>query len=147
VSEVPYGVRVLSELYKEWASAGMVGYIGARILEISTGSLALEADMKADQHGFPTARGEIVHGGAIATLADEAMASVAFTVAEEGETTATSSLQVDYYQPAALGRLVARAVVRRRTKRLAYCHATVEQHDGKVVAEARAVIAYIRERP
>jgi len=64
--------------------------------------------------------------------------------AGEGEATATSSLQVDYYRPASPGLLVARARVRHRTKRLAYCHATVEQADGEVVAEARAVIAYVR---
>jgi uncharacterized protein (TIGR00369 family) len=86
----------------------------------------------------------IVHGGAIATLADEALATVAFTLANEGEATATSSLHIDYYRPAALGKLVARATVRHRTKRLAYCHATVEQEDGQVVAEGRAVIAYVR---
>jgi acyl-coenzyme A thioesterase PaaI-like protein len=40
--------------------------------------------------------------------------------------------------------MVARATVRHRTKRLAYCHTTVEQGDGEVVAEARAVIAYVR---
>jgi uncharacterized protein (TIGR00369 family) len=85
-----------------------------------------------------------VHGGAIATLADEALASVASTLAKEGETTTTSNLQVDYYRPAMPGRLIARASVRHRSRRLAYCQATVEQADGVVVAECRAVIAYVK---
>ena len=144
MSESTYGVDLLPKIYDAWTKSGMIANIGARLVDVGRGNLVLEAEMSADRHGFPTSRGLIVHGGAIATLADEALATVAFTLAEEGEATATSSLHVDYYRPAAVGKLVARATVRHRTKRLAYCHATVEQEDGQVVAEGRAVIAYVR---
>jgi len=144
VSEAPYGVRTLPELYKEWAGTGMIANIGTRLVEVGSGTLVLEGNLTAEAHGFPTSRGPIVHGGAIATLADETLASVAFTVAEEGETTATADLKVDYYRPGRPGRLICRATVRHRTRRLAFCQATVEQEDGVVVAEARAVIAYVR---
>lgn len=100
--------------------------------------------MTGESHGFPTSRGTIIHGGAIATLADESLASVAFTVAEEGETTVTADLKVDFLRPALPGRMIARATVRHRTRRLAFCEATVEQEGGKIVAEARAVIAYVK---
>ena len=145
MSQEPYGVRALQKEYERWVDGGMIANIGSHILEVGAGTLVLEATMTPERHGFPTSRGAIVHGGAIATLADEALASVAFTLAAEGEVTTTSGLQVDYYRPAALGRLVARAVVRHRTRRLAYCHATVEQADGQVVAEGRATIAYVRD--
>jgi uncharacterized protein (TIGR00369 family) len=144
VTEEPYGVKALPELYREWASTGMVANIGTRIVEVAHGSLVLEGNMTGASHGFPTSRGTIVHGGAIATLADEALASVAFTVAEEGETTVTADLKVDFLRPAKPGRLIARATVRHRTRRLAFCEATVEQDGGPIVAEARAVIAYVR---
>jgi uncharacterized protein (TIGR00369 family) len=140
----PYGLRVLPDLYREWASTGMVANIGTRLVEISAGSLALEGNMTAEAHGFPTSRGQIVHGGAIATLADEALASAAFTLADEGETTTTVDLKVEYYKPCKPGRLIARASVRHRTRRLAFCVASVEQEGGEVVAEARAVIAYVK---
>lgn len=139
-----YGVKALPELYKQWASTGMVANIGTRIVEIEHGKLVLEGNMTGEAHGFPTSRGTIVHGGAIATLADEALASVAFTAAEEGETTVTADLKVDFLRPATPGRLLARATVRHRTRRLAFCEATVEQDGGKIVAEARAVIAYVK---
>jgi uncharacterized protein (TIGR00369 family) len=139
-----YGVKALTELYKEWANTGMVANIGTRIVEVGHGSLVLEGNMTGEAHGFPTSRGTIIHGGAIATLADEALASVAFTAAEEGETTVTADLKVDFLRPATPGRLVARATVRHRTRRLAFCEATVEQDGGKIVAEARAVIAYVK---
>ena len=146
MTETAYGVRSLPELYREWAKVGMIANVGARIVEVGPGTLVLEADLQSERHGFPTSRGPIVHGGALATLADECLASVAYTLVEEGETTTTSSLQVDYYRPAMPGKLIARGTVRRRTRRLAYCQASVEQEDGTVVAEARAVIAYVADR-
>lgn len=144
MSEEPYGVRALPELYKTWASTGMVANIGTRIVEVGYGKLILEGHMTGESHGFPTSHGTIIHGGAIATLADEALASVAFTVAEEGETTVTADLKVDYLRAARPGRLIARATVRHRTRRLAFCEATVEHVHGQIVAEARAVIAYVK---
>jgi uncharacterized protein (TIGR00369 family) len=140
----PHGTRTLPELYKEWASTGMVANIGTRLVEVKAGSLVLEANMTEKAHGFPTSRGQIVHGGAIATLADEALASVAFTLADDGETTTTADLKVDYYRPCEPGRLLARATVRHRTRKFAFCEASVEQEDGQVVAEARALIAYVK---
>ncbi len=140
----PYGVKALPDLYKEWALTGMVANIGTRLVEVKAGSIVLEGNLTAEAHGFPSGRGLIVHGGAIATLADEALASAAFTLAEEGETTTTADLKVDYYRPCKPGRLIARASVRHRTRRLAFCEASVEQEGGEVVAEARAVIAYVK---
>jgi uncharacterized protein (TIGR00369 family) len=140
----PYGVAALPEMYRQWASTGMVANIGTRLVEVGFGKLVLEGNMSAEAHGFPTSRGPIVHGGAVATLADECLASVAFTQAEEGETTVTADLKVDFLRPALPGRLVARGTVRHRTRRLAFCEATVEGEDGQIVAEARAVIAYVR---
>jgi len=144
MSEEPYGVRALPEIYKAWATTGMVANIGTRIVDLGHGRLVLEGNLTAESHGFPTSRGTVVHGGAIATLADEALASVAFTAAEEGETTVTADLKIDFLRPARPGRLVARATVRHRTRRLAFCETTVEQANGQVVAEARAVIAYVK---
>jgi uncharacterized protein (TIGR00369 family) len=141
---VPFGTKALPELYRQRASTGMVANLGTRLVEVKAGSLVLEGNMTEHAHGFPTSRGLIVHGGAIATLADEALASVAFTLADDGETTTTADLKVDYYRPCRPGRLLARATVRRRTRRLAFCEASVEQDDGEVVAEARALIAYVK---
>ncbi len=143
-TEQAYGLSVLPEIYKEWAATGMIANIGASLVEASPGRLVLQGNLTTEAHSFPTARGPIVHGGAIATLADEALATVAFTLADEGQTTLTADLKIDFLRPAKPGRLVARANVRHRTKRLAFCEATVEQDGGEIVAEARAVIAFVR---
>lgn len=142
--EIPYGVRALYEQHEEQAHEGMLVNIGGRIVEAALGKVVIEASLSGDRHGFPSSRGQIVHGGALATLADEALAAVALTVAQDGDVTTTSNLQVDYYRPAIPGKLYARAHVRHRSRRLAYCNATIEQEDGTVVAEARAVIAYVK---
>lgn len=139
-----YGVKALPELYKEWTSTGMIANIGAHVVEVDFGKLVLEGNLTTEAHSFPTSRGPVVHGGAIATLADEALATVAFTQAVEGESTVTADLKVDFLRPARPGRLIARATVRHRTKRLAFCEVTVENDAGEIVAEARAVIAYVR---
>ena len=142
-AEETYGLRVLPEIYRQWAESGMIANIGGSLVEAGAGHLILQANLTEESHSFPTSRGPIVHGGAIATLADEALATVAFTLADEGQTTVTADLKVDFLRPAKPGRLVARAMVRHRTKRLAFCEATVEHDHGEIVAEARAVIAFV----
>lgn len=137
-------MRALPALYSQWRDSGMVANIGSRLVDFGHGTVILEGTLTADAHGFPTARGPVVHGGALATLADEALATVAFTLADEGETTVTADLKVDFLRPGKPGTMVARAKVSHRTKRLAFCEVTVEHPDGEVVVEARAVIAYVR---
>src|SRR5439155_26395260 len=101
--ELHYGVAALPELYEEWSATGMVANIGTKMVEVAYGKLVLEAMLTAEAHGFPTPRGPIVHGGAIATIDDEALGSVAFTHAEEGATTVTAAPQVDFLPPATPG--------------------------------------------
>jgi len=144
VTEEPYGLRALPKIYKEWSARGMIANIGGHVLEAGAGRVVLAANLTTDAHSFPTSRGPIVHGGAIATLADEALATVAFTLADEGQSTVTADLKVDFLRPAKPGRLVARASVRHRTRRIAFCEATIEHEGGEIVAEARAVIAFVR---
>ena len=132
MSDEHYGVDALPKLYEEWAGNGMIANIGTQLVEVAYSKLVLSGNLTGESHGFPTSRGTIIHGGAIATLADESLASVAFTAAAEGETTATVDLKVDFLRPARPGRLLARATLRHRTRRLAFCEATVEQESGEL---------------
>jgi uncharacterized protein (TIGR00369 family) len=123
---------------------GMWANLGARLAEMADGEVVVEAHLTTEAHGFPTSRGAIVHGGAIAALADMALASAGASVAGDGQAVTTVDLKVDFLQPALPGRLVARGRVRRRTRRLCFAAASVEQADsGEVVAEARALLAYV----
>ena len=118
--------------------------LGARVVSRERGNVVLEAALTAEAHGFRTGQGPIVHGGALAAFADCALASAADTLAADGEVPTTSSLSIDYYRPGRPGRLLARAEARHRTSRLAFCHAVLEQEDGTVVAEGRAVMYFVK---
>jgi len=117
--------------------------LGARLSRAEPGDVVVEADLTVERHGFSTGRGAIVHGGAIAALADMALASAGATVAPDGQVATTVDLKIDFLQPAQPGPMIARGRVQRRTRRLCFTSASIEQHDGTVVAEARALLAYV----
>jgi uncharacterized protein (TIGR00369 family) len=123
---------------------GMWANLGARLTIHRPGDVIVEASLTATAHGFPTARGTIVHGGAIAALADMALASAGASIAAEDEVVTTVDLKVDFLRSGRPGRLLARGRVQRRTRRLCFTAASIEQEDGTVVAEARALLTYLR---
>jgi uncharacterized protein (TIGR00369 family) len=122
---------------------GMWANLGARLTVLEPGTVEVEAQLTPAEHGFRTARGDIVHGGAIAALADMALASAGSSLAQDGQAVTTVDLKVDFMQPAEPGRMLARARVQRRTRRLCFAACSVEQADGDVVAEARALLTYV----
>ncbi len=134
-----FGLERLRSLQLFRPTAGMWANLGMRLVEARSGETFVEAEFSVEEHG---ARGSI-HRGAVAALADGALACAGGTLAEEGEIPTTVGLAVDFYEPVGPGGVVARGVVRDRSGHLVYCAATVEQA-GTVVAEARATIALVR---
>ncbi len=128
---------------RRFESIGMWANMGARLTAIGPETAVVEATLTEARHGFPTGRGVIVHGGALAALADMALAAAAAGSARRGETTPTVDLKVDFLRATTPGHLIARATVTRRTRRLCFAAATIEQADGTVVVEARAVLAVV----
>jgi uncharacterized protein (TIGR00369 family) len=125
-----------------YEDVGMWANLSARVTERRPGQVVVEADLTPEAHGFPGRRGVIVHGGALAALADMALAAAAASLAEAAEDLATVDLKVDFLRPGHPGRILARSSVRRRTRRLCFAETRLEQEDGTVVAEARAVLAF-----
>jgi uncharacterized protein (TIGR00369 family) len=121
---------------------GMWANLSAHVAEQRPGQAVVEATLTPEAHGFPSRRGTVVHGGA---LADMALATAAASPAEAGEGLATVDLKVDFMRPGLPGRVVARSSVRRRTRRLCFAETTLEQEDGTVAVEARAVLAFFPE--
>jgi uncharacterized protein (TIGR00369 family) len=138
------GREFLVEHQAQWSRTGMYANLGITISSVGEREVELVARPDAERHGFPTPRGAIIHGGAVATIADCALACAAMAAAGEGELCTTADLRVEFFRPTRPGSPVtARAEVRHRTGRLAYCAATLTQ-EGEVVAEARATLAYLR---
>ncbi|HEV2757540.1 MAG TPA: PaaI family thioesterase [Actinomycetota bacterium] len=79
--------------------------------------------------------GGIVHGGAIATLADCAMGSALASTLAEDERPVTVEAKINYLEPGERGTLVAVATVRRKGKRFTVLEAEVTQEEtGEHVA-------------
>ena len=141
VSATPgaFGLERLRSLQLFRPTSGMWANLGMRIVEAREGEAVVEGDFSLAAHGH----GESIHRGALAALADGALACAAGTLIDEGEVATTAELALDFYTPIHPGIVVARGVVRDRAGHLVYCAATVEQ-DSEIVAEARATIALVR---
>jgi uncharacterized protein (TIGR00369 family) len=85
--------------------------------------------------------GEVVHGGAISTLADTAAMAAAWASDEvpSSVTGSTVSLTVNFLAAASGQNLRASASVRRRGGRLCFVDVDVADADGRLVAQAMAV--------
>lgn len=89
--------------------------------------------------------GGIVHGGAIATLADCAMGSALASTLEEGEQPVTVEAKINYLEPGERGTLVAEARVRRKGKRFTVLEAEVtQQESGEHVAYSTATFTILQ---
>lgn len=89
--------------------------------------------------------GGIVHGGAIATLADCAMGSALASTLAEGEQPVTVEAKVNYLEPGEPGTIVAEARVRRKGKRFTVLEAEVTQREsGEHIAYATATFTVLQ---
>jgi uncharacterized protein (TIGR00369 family) len=82
--------------------------------------------------------GDVVHGGAVATLADTAVMAAAWAddTVPEALAGATVALSVNFVAAARASDLTAEARAVRRGRSLCFCEATVTDADGTVVATA-----------
>jgi uncharacterized protein (TIGR00369 family) len=87
--------------------------------------------------------GDVVHGGAIATLIDTAGMAAAWADDSEADVPAgaTLSMTVDYVEAARGGDLLATAEVVRRGRSISFCEITVTEPPGARVV-AKGLITY-----
>ena len=78
----------------------------------------------------------VVHGGAIATLADTAGAIAAYTVAPKGVELATIELKINYLLPIAEGKVEAEGKVLRAGRNFMVVECDVRNHNGALAAKA-----------
>ncbi|HEV2520275.1 MAG TPA: PaaI family thioesterase [Thermoplasmata archaeon] len=79
----------------------------------------------------------VVHGGVYATILDTAMGGAVVTMLDEDETTATTSLYVEFLRPAREGQtLRARGEVVRRGRHLAFVEGNLLDGDGTRLSQA-----------
>jgi uncharacterized protein (TIGR00369 family) len=80
----------------------------------------------------------VVHGGVYATILDTAMGASVVSLLREGETTATTSLYVEFLRAAREGdTLTARGEVLRRGHHIAFAEGNLYGADGRRLSQAR----------
>jgi acyl-CoA thioesterase len=112
--------------------------LGIELDEISEGVATLGLNVRKElkqNHG-------VVHGGAIASLIDTAMAFAIITLLAPGEKVSTVDLTVSYLRPLTKGRITARARVVRSGRRLFVVSADVFGNDG--ILASTALSTYIK---
>jgi uncharacterized protein (TIGR00369 family) len=80
----------------------------------------------------------IVHGGAIATLADTAVAFALMTLTQPGEKVATVEFKINFLSSVDRGEMIAEARVVHRGKRLALADMKVKDETGRLIAKGTA---------
>ena len=110
--------------------------------------VGFQIDPHRSGHGYVTVTGKVeprhlningvVHGGVYATILDTAMGAAVITHLNEGETTATTSLYVEFLRAAREGEtLTARGDVLRRGHHIAFAEGNLYGEDGRRYSQAR----------
>ncbi|MDM0039181.1 PaaI family thioesterase [Variovorax sp. J22G21] len=83
-----------------------------------------------------------MHGGVLVTLLDVAMASAAVSLFDFDRTAVTLNLNTSFLEPGR-GRLTADGEVVQHDSNVAWCHASITDADGRVVARAQGSFRYL----
>ena len=86
----------------------------------------------------------VVHGGAIATLADTAVAFAMMTMIQPGERVTTVEFKINFLAPVSEDDLIGEARILNRGKRLALADMEVKRKDGKLIAKGLATYIILR---
>jgi uncharacterized protein (TIGR00369 family) len=114
--------------------------LGIRLESIGTDEAVLEMPFKPELATF----GELVHGGAIASLIDVAAMAAAWASDEtpDNPTGSTVALSLNFAAPATGVDLRAHGRVARRGGRLSFCEVRVTDPEGTVVAHGIATYRF-----
>ena len=120
--------------------------LGMEAMDAGPGWIEVGLDI-TPQH---TQHDGIVHGGAVATLADTGAALAALTLIKPGERVVTIEFKINFLRPALGGRLVCRGQVLRPGRNVTISEAEVVCHQGDtrtLIAKAMATIAILPASP
>jgi uncharacterized protein (TIGR00369 family) len=110
--------------------------LGYRRTDWRPGSTTIEWEAVAD-YCFPTAGGAVVQGGLVTALLDAAMGGACWTVLDRDQVFLTADLRVEFLRVSRPGLLRATGTVVRRTRRVVFCAADMQDADGALLASSR----------
>lgn len=86
----------------------------------------------------------IIHGGAIATLADTAVAYALLTLVQPGEKVATAEFKINYLSAVTAGDLIGEARIINKGQKLALGEMEVKNEKGKIIAKGLATYMVLK---
>ena len=122
-----------AEIYPD--SAPFTDWMGVALLSSAPGEVLLKLTQRCELNN----RRSVIHGGALATLLDSAMARAARTLEAGMELGGTIDLHVQFMQPAS-GTVTAKGTVTSAGYKLAFCHGEVRDEANTLIAIATATI-------
>ncbi len=117
-----------------------LSYIGGELLNLGEGKARLAFEIRS----YHMQHLGVVHGGAIATLADHCGWYAVISQLDPGFTSVTIELKVNYLRPASGKRLIAEAKVLNRTRRTAFAAIEIFVKE-RLVAFATATYSIVDE--
>jgi acyl-CoA thioesterase len=118
-------------------------HLGIEPLEVGEGCARIRLPFC---HELTNPEGKL-HGGAIATVADSAMAMAVGSILGEPARHSTVKLEIKYKAPVTDGEIIAEATVIRRKARVFLGEAVVKNGNGQVVAIAKATFMVSDQTP
>jgi len=140
LSETSLTNEELSRLRESIPRVPYAQLLGINFEDGTRGAATLSMDARPELERF----GGIMHGGALASLADTASAFAILTTLEPVEQTVTVDLTLHYLRPATEGKLIAHARVLRAGRRLATVSVEIFNESGALVVTA--LTTYLKYR-
>ena len=140
MSETPLTNEELSRLRESIARVPYAQLLGINFEDATRGTATLSLNARLELERF----GGIMHGGALASLADTASAFAVLSTLEPGEQTVTVDLTLHYLRPATAGKLTAHARVLRAGRRVATVSVEILNESGALVVTA--LTTYLKYR-
>lgn len=117
-------------------------HVGAKLQHISGGYAVTELEIKEYhlQHlGF-------VHGGVISTMLDNTGWYAAMSQLEEGDTSVTMQINIDYLKPSKCDKLICKATVVQKGKRRSFVEIKLYDDCDSLIATATGNYAVIQKK-
>ncbi|MDX6269452.1 MAG: hypothetical protein QOD28_675 [Acidobacteriota bacterium] len=132
MSETPLTPERLNGLRESLTGVAYARLLGITLEDVARGSATLSMSARPELERF----GGIMHGGALASLADTAAAFAVLSTLEPEEQTVTVDLTLHYLRPVTGGKLTARARVVRAGRRVATVSVEIFNESGAIVVTA-----------
>jgi uncharacterized protein (TIGR00369 family) len=139
--------RTLLERYQAAVQQGKFSFplselIGFRLTEVEPGYAAVDLEC-TQQHYNPTGS---LHGGVLCAIADTAMGIAHASLLNEGESSTTTELKINFLRPVRQGKLRAMGRVIKHGKTLTVIESDVVDEEGQLVARALSTCMTLRSQ-